>query len=266
MRPLTMQSCYTTYPVRPSKGGLPSFVNLMAAMALITAGVVAGPVHGDTFDQQSMPLFDGETLAGWEGKTYWFRVEDSCIVAGRLDEPIPHNQFLCTTEKFADFELRLEAKLVGKGNNAGVQFRSRRVSGSSEVAGYQADIGSAWDRPVWGALYDESRRRKMLAEAEPDKLRDLVRPGDWNQLRIRCVGNHIQIFLNGEQTVDYQETEASILRLGVIGLQVHSGPPMEAWYRNIRIRSLSPPAAADREVDGEPEVEGHPQAGKSKSD
>ncbi|MGI9471176.1 MAG: 3-keto-disaccharide hydrolase, partial [Rubripirellula sp.] len=92
----------------------------------------------DDFQHFSLPLFDGETLAGWEGNAYWFRVEDEAIVAGRLDEKIPHNEFLCTVQNYDDFELRFEAKLVGEGNNAGVQFRSKRVPKSTEVSGYQA--------------------------------------------------------------------------------------------------------------------------------
>ena len=195
-------------------------------------------VQGEEFEQQARPLFDGKSLAGWEGNLQWFRVHEGAIVAGKLDQRIPHNEFLCTTKSFENFELRLEAKLIGEGNNAGIQFRSQRVPESSEVSGYQADMGAAWDRPIWGALYDESRRRKMLAEADPKRLRKLVREGDWNEFRIRCQGNRIQIFLNGEPTVDYVEVDDAISRSGVIGLQIHSGAPSEAWYRNLRIREL----------------------------
>lgn len=208
-------------------------------MMLLGVSVPVPPVvsAGD-FDDEAMRLFDGRSLAGWEGKAYWFRVVDDAIVAGRLGEKIPHNQFLCTTERFADFDLRLEVKLIGQGNNAGVQFRSKRIPGSQEVSGYQADVGVASDRPVWGALYDESRRRKMLAEPDAETVREALKPGTWNELRVLCKGKRIQIFLNGTRTVDYTETDASIPREGVIGLQIHSGPPAEAWYRNIRVRSI----------------------------
>src|SRR5437899_11983574 len=70
------------------------------------------------------PLFDGKTLAGWEGDEKVLRVEDGAIVAGSLKEKVAHNDFLASKEEFGDFELRLKAKLVGKGQNAGVQFRS----------------------------------------------------------------------------------------------------------------------------------------------
>ena len=56
-------------------------------------------------------LFDGKTLEGWEGNRDYFRVEQGAIVAGTLSKKIPHNEFLCTQQKYADFELRLEIKL-----------------------------------------------------------------------------------------------------------------------------------------------------------
>ena len=185
-----------------------------------------------------LPLFDGQLLTNWEGKGYWFRVEDKAIVAGRLDKPIPNNFFLCTTHKFADFELRLQVKVVGEGVNAGVQFRTQRIPGSDEVSGYQADVGGVGKKSVWGALYDESRRKRMLVEPKPELIAKIVRPNDWNDYVIRCVGPKIEIFVNGEQTVDYTETEPGIATDGVIAVQIHAGPPSEAWYRNLRIKPL----------------------------
>lgn len=210
---------------------------LMAA-SLLLLPPAGGEEADDDFTHFSVPLFDGETLAGWEGNAYWFRVEDGAIVAGRLNEKIPHNEFLCTVQNYDDFELRFEAKLVGEGQNAGVQFRSKRLADSTEVSGYQADIGVAWDRPVWGALYDESRRRKMLAEPSAELAKKLVATDEWNSMRVICKGNHIQIFVNGERTVNYTEEDADIARFGKFGLQIHSGKPTEAWYRNIRVRQL----------------------------
>lgn len=208
---------------------------------LLTAAAAAVPdadrgVNGDEAGFQS--LFDGQTLRQWEGDPAWFRVADGAIVAGSLEKKIPHNVFLCTEQTFADFELRLEAQLVGQGNNAGVQFRTRRIEGSTEVAGYQADMGAAGGRPVWGALYDESRRRKMLAQPDPDQVQQVLRDGGWNKLVIRCQGPRIEIFLNGLKTVDYTEPDPQIAASGVIALQIHGGPPAEARYRNLRIKPL----------------------------
>ncbi|MEC8556849.1 MAG: DUF1080 domain-containing protein [Planctomycetota bacterium] len=183
-------------------------------------------------------LFDGKTLDGWEGEEEYFRVEDGNIVAGTLKEKIPVNQFLCTEKQYENFELILEAKIRGEGNNAGIQFRSKRIPNDHEVSGYQCDMGVAWKRPVWGALYDESRRRKMLAEGPPEKVSKWLKDGDWNEMKILAKGDHVQLFLNGKLTVDYKEQGKDIPTRGIIGLQIHSGPPTEALYRKIRIREL----------------------------
>lgn len=183
-------------------------------------------------------LFDGKTLAGWEGKKAIFSVRDGAIVAGSLEKPIANNEFLCTTKIYEDFELRLQAKLVGLGNNAGIQFRSRRIPNHHEVIGYQCDMGAWKAGVIWGALYDESRRRKMLAEGDQAKIAEVLKPNDWNDFVIRCQGTRVQIWLNGYQTVDYRERDAKITTKGIIGLQIHGGKPSVASYRKIRLKKL----------------------------
>ena len=71
-------------------------------------------------------------------------------------------------------------------------------------------------------------------------MRQVVQPHDWNEYVIRCQGPRIQLWLNGTQTVDYTEAEDDIDRQGVIAVQIHGGPPSEAWYKDIQIRSLAP--------------------------
>lgn len=184
-------------------------------------------------------LFDGRTLDGWEGNRDMFRVEEGAIVAGSLNKPIPNNEFLCSLKQYGDFELRLEARLRGEGDNAGVQFRSQRIPNHYEVLGYQCDMGDMQGKPIWGWLYDESRRKKFLAEADSDQLQKVLKRDGWNELVIRCQGPHIAIWVNGTQTVDYTEKEAEIARRGILGLQIHGGAPAEASYRKIRIKELA---------------------------
>ncbi|HET6880331.1 MAG TPA: DUF1080 domain-containing protein, partial [Pirellulales bacterium] len=118
-------------------------------------------------------LFDGKTFEGWEGDTKGtFRIEDGAIVGGSLDEKVPRNEFLCTRQEYGDFELRLKFKVLGKGANAGVQIRSRRIPDHHEMIGYQADLGEGW----YGSLYDESRRRTMLAQADPKVVAAALKP------------------------------------------------------------------------------------------
>lgn len=207
-------------------------MRVLIACVLLLSGTFARAEEGFT------PLFDAASMKGWSGDSKWFRIEGDAIVAGSLDKPIPHNLFLCTNKTYGDFELRLDVKLVGAGDNAGVQFRTAKIPGSHEVSGYQADMGSAGQRPVWGSLYDESRRNRMLAEADADAVRRVLRKEGWNTMVIRCEGPRVQIWLNDLPTVDYTETDDEIARGGVIALQIHGGPPAEASYRNIRIKTL----------------------------
>ncbi|MBM3476135.1 MAG: DUF1080 domain-containing protein [Armatimonadetes bacterium] len=191
-----------------------------------------GPVDDSLL--RFVPLFDGRTFDGWEGDTEKsFRIEDGAIVGGTLNAPIPRNEFLCTTGTYANFILRLECKVVQA--NGGIQFRSQRVPDSAEVSGYQADMDSG--NRYWGCLYDESRRG-MLVQFDPARIARLAKPDDWNAYEIRCEGQRIRLFLNGEQTVDYTESDGNIPVEGVIGLQVHGGPPSETWYRNLTLAEL----------------------------
>jgi len=185
-------------------------------------------------EEAFVSIFDGKTMKGWEGNLDMFRIEEGAIIAGTMKGRIPQNEFLCTEKEYENFELRLQFKILGERPNAGIQIRSRRIPNHHEVCGYQADLGVGW----WGCLYDESRRRKVLTGPEPKKRTEPVRMNDWNDYRILCEGKRIQLWINGVQTVDYTEQDANIEQKGIIGLQVHSGAPMEAWYRNIRIKEL----------------------------
>ncbi len=184
--------------------------------------------------EPSRSLFDGHSFAGWEGDEKVFRIEDGAIVGGTLAAKIAHNDFLCTEREYGDFDLRVKFKILGEKVNAGVQFRSRRISNHFEVIGYQADLGQEY----WGCLYDESRRKKILAGPDRAELEKVLKRDDWNEYRIRCRGPHIELWINGFQTVDYTEPDDKIDRTGIIGLQIHAGPPSEAWYKDITIQEL----------------------------
>jgi len=181
-------------------------------------------------------LFDGKSFDGWEGNLDAFRIQEGAIVGGSLEHRVPRNEFLCAEKEYDDFELRLKFKLLGDRANAGIQVRSRRVPKHHEMIGYQADLGNG----CWGCLYDESRRRKMLATWPKPQRSKIVKKNDWNDYVIRCRGRRIQLWINGHQTVDYTEPDAAIPQSGLIGLQIHGGPPSEAWYKDIRIKTLPP--------------------------
>ncbi len=185
-----------------------------------------------------LPLFDGQTWKGWEGDKAFFRIENQAIVAGALDRDIPKNQFLCTEEVFGDFELRMQVKFTSTENNAGIQFRSKRIPNDHEVIGYQADIGFLNERPLWGSLYDESRRKLFLLQADPNLVKSVVKVETWNDYRILCKGSEIKFWLNDTLVLEYEEFEENIDAEGSICVQIHSGVPAEAWYKNIEIKRL----------------------------
>ncbi|MEZ6132617.1 MAG: DUF1080 domain-containing protein [Planctomycetaceae bacterium] len=179
-------------------------------------------------------LFDGKSLRGWQGDMSVFRIQDGSIVGGQLQEKIPHNFFLSHEKDFGDFDLRLQFRLLGDNTNAGIQIRSERIPDHHEMIGYQADLGQSY----WGALYDESRRRKVLTAPDLEELNKVLKRDDWNDYRILCEGPRIQLWINDFQTVDYTEQDKDIPLMGKIAVQIHGGPPGEAWYRNIRIKTL----------------------------
>jgi len=184
------------------------------------------------------PLFDGKTFTGWQGNTteVW-RIEEGALTAGSLTKKQEKNDFLVTVKEYGDFELTLKWKLEGTEGfvNGGVQFRSQRIPNHHEVIGYQADLGAGYD----GALYDESRRKKMLAQPDKEVLTKAQKPlGEWNDYRIRAEGPHIQMWLNGVQTVDYTETEPGIAMTGIIAVQIHGGATSLVQYKDLVIEEL----------------------------
>ena len=91
--------------------------------------------------------------------------------------------------------------------------------------------------PVWGSLYDETRRNRYLAWAHPDDVAPVLNKDGWNDMIVRAVGPTIQIWVNGLQTVTYTESD-HIPRSGAICLQIHSGAPAEAWHKDLALKEM----------------------------
>ncbi len=199
-----------------------------SAAALASASLRPLPAAEEGFE----PLFNGKDLTGWEGDPLLWIVEDEMIV-GR-SPGIQYNDFLVSEGSYQDFILRFSVHLLNNDGNSGVQFRSQRVPGSMEMIGYQADAGPSW----WGNLYDESRRRKSLVEADPKVLKRVLKPDGWNEYEIYAKGPQIRLKINGGTTAEYEETDPAIPQEGHFGLQVHSGPPLEVRFKNIRLQKL----------------------------
>ncbi len=184
-------------------------------------------------------MFDGKTLAGWEGDAKIWRVEDGCLTGGSYVETVKQNEFLATTRDYTNFVIRFRIKLTGTNGfiNSGFQIRSQRVPNNSEMAGYQCDFGD----PSWyGAIYDESRRNKLMASSDMKALRPVIKKDGWNDYVIRAEGSRVTTWINGVMGVDYYEPDLSIpnFNWGKLGIQVHGGGKAVVQVKDIFIEEL----------------------------
>ena len=88
-------------------------------------------------------FFNGKNLDGWEGLTEYWSVKDGAIV-GSTEGPREFNTFLCSKNKYKDFEMNFQVRLKDGNGNSGVQIRSK-IDNTKKfaVAGPQCDIGPA---------------------------------------------------------------------------------------------------------------------------
>lgn len=203
-------------------------------LAFNTPAVEAPPPPGRT-----VALFDGRTLAGWEGDLKLWRVQDGALMGGSLAKTVKQNEFLASTRDYTNFIVRFQMRLLGTNGfiNSGFQLRSQRVPNNSEMAGYQADYGE----PAWyGCLYDESRRNKVISASDMRTLRPALNPDPqgWNDYVIRADGPRVTTWLNSVLATDYLEPDPDIPDWGKFGIQVHGGGQALVQVRNITIEEL----------------------------
>lgn len=202
---------------------------------MVSAGCVLASVS--VLAAAPVSLFDGKSFHGWDGDTAkTWRIENGTIVGGSLTTTVPRNEFLATERRYTNFVLRLKVKLTGTEGfvNSGVQIRSERVPNDAEMIGYQADIGAGW----WGAIYDESRRNKVLAKPDEATVAKAVKTNEWNDYEIRAEGRRVVLKLNGVTTVDYTEPDEKIPQFGRIGIQVHGGGKALVAFKDLMLEEL----------------------------
>ncbi len=197
-----------------------------------TRQIVAAAAR-DAADQEAKegfrPLFNGRDLGGWDGDPRLWRVGDGVIVGSTEGVTLQGNSFLITRRAFGDFHLKAQVKL--RNHNSGIQFRSEALPDWG-VRGLQGDMA---ENNHWGSVYDERGKRGILVNGWSGKAEKVVRASDWNDYEILCDGDFIQLRVNGVVTAELRDTARMS---GVIALQLHRGPAMEAQFRNLRIKVL----------------------------
>lgn len=220
-------------------------------------------------------IFDGKTLNGWEGDPVYWRVEDGNLV-GEITPAtvVKRNTFIIWRGgEVKNFELKVQYRIT-KGVNSGINYRSEELSDLKyAMRGYQGDIDGYDVKPYTGMNYEErgrttiaKRGQKVVLPPVPagdslnahiksnawtasvvtgtlgteDSLKALIKdPGNWNDYHIIARGNHLQHYLNGVLVCDVTDNDPAHAKMsGLIGVQVHVGPPMKIEYRHFMVKNL----------------------------
>lgn len=250
---------------------------LVLALVLATAplaGQGRGQGRGGTPPSRPEPLslddhagfesiFDGTSLKGWDGDPAFWRAEGGVLVGeSTAEKPVTQNTFVIWRGgEPKDFELKVEYRL--NSTNSGIQFRSVQLPAGGDIGkwvmkGYQADIDFA--NQFTGQIYEE-RGRGFLAmrgqatyvpdggrprvignlQQTADELKAIIKAGDWNYVHIIARGNTIIQILNGSVTSILVDDDTANRALGgLLGFQMHVGPPMKLELRNIWLKKLAP--------------------------
>jgi hypothetical protein len=210
-------------------------------------------------------IFDGTTLKGWDGDPAFWKAEGGAIVGtSTAENAVKENTFVIYQTELADFELKLEYRM--NSTNSGVQFRSTRVAPGGEgrgavtgkwvLRGYQADID--FNNQYTGMIYEERGRGFLMQrgqavhigadgvsrqigqlERNADELKALIKTNDWNTVHLIARGNTITNIVNGHVTAFLVDDDVKGRALkGLLGFQIHTGPPMKIEYRNIYVKKL----------------------------
>ena len=176
-------------------------------------------------------LFNGKDLTGWEnnGTELWYVNEDGLMVCE--SGPDKAYGYLATREYYNDFDLTVEFKQLANGNS-GIFFRSF-VEPPVKVHGWQCEVAPKGNDS--GGIY-ESYGRGWLAQI-PDEKENILKEGEWNTMRLRVEGDHVQTWLNGEPMVDLTDEKIGDAQ-GRIALQIHDGGGIKVLWKNLKITKL----------------------------
>jgi len=207
-------------------------------------------------------IFDGTSMTGWDGDPAFWHVEAGALVGQSTPEnAVKQNTFLIWRGgEPKSFELKVEYRLDS--TNSGIQIRSVQLPAGGDIGkwvmkGYQADIDFA--NQFTGQIYEE-RGRGFLAmrgqatyvpdggkprvignlQQSADELKAIIKGADWNQVHIIARGNTIIQVLNGAVTsMVVDDDTANRKDSGLIGFQMHVGPPMKVEFRNVWLKKLA---------------------------
>lgn len=179
--------------------------------------------------QKRVSLFNGKDLTGWtaHGTEKWY-VENGELVC----ESGPDKQYgyLSTNKNYKKFILTLQFKQEANGNS-GVFIRSG-IEGV-KISGWQVEVAPLNHHT--GGIY-ESYGRGWIIQPNPAHEAAL-KPGEWNELKIKADGDEVTTWLNGNMMVQLKDEKIGKGE-GFIALQIHDGGGIKVRWRNFRLREL----------------------------
>ncbi len=214
-------------------------------------------------------LFDGTSTDGWRGynmegfPTEAWEVRDGELVT-LAQEGGDGGVDIVTEERFENFELSIEFKLTPVGNS-GILYRVMEQEGEpiwANAPEYQVLDDSAHIAMDNFDPSTHSTGDNYDLHASPEHPSNAI--GEWNHARVIVNGNHVEHWLNGVMTVEYEieSPEWEVLvseskfadypnygrtKQGRIGLQ---GYGRLVFYRNIKIRRIPQPLFNNQNLDG----------------
>lgn len=182
---------------------------------------------------ETITLFNGKDLDGWEGHRNLWSVDDGVIV-GKNSEPVEVSTYLLTKRTFSDFRLKGKAKLVKSEMHSGFAFWGRVAPEKGDpytYAGHLVMFPSGW------GMYDLYGRNLLPVDPAPAKA--VGKQHDWNDIEILAQGNRVRVAVNGKAVIDWRDPEPDRIKTGPIGLQLHSNrAPQEVHFKDLTIETF----------------------------
>jgi hypothetical protein len=195
---------------------------LLASLAAIA---LATPSHADTPPTDTLPpIFNGRDLTGWQTPneaSYW-SVIDGAIVGQSDDRKL--GSMLFTEKSYGDVIVEAEVRFTGE-IDSGIMVRKPELQ-------VQIGVSRSLKRDMTCSFYTGT----YPEEARAPKAAALLKPDEWNRIRVAAKGDTFTVWLNGVQVSHYKD--AKYAEPGPIGLQIHAGLVMKVEFRDIRALAL----------------------------
>ena len=170
-------------------------------------------------------IFTGKNLKGWivpDNNIGWTASKGIMYVKSSADKK---GSILWTEKKYENFIFQTDF-LMGEGTvDSGIFLRSE----NDQV---QIGISGSLKRDMTGSPYIPKLRYPVEAKG----VKDILKPKDWNTLKIKLVGKTYTVWLNGIEVMTY--TSDDIPASGPIGIQLHPGNEMSISYKNMKLGRL----------------------------